>query len=128
MRSKAPLALIELSVMLLVLLVAIAFCLQAFVWADATAKQNADAGSAMILLQNAAEALKHCGGDYDKASGIFGGSWDGTCWTVTQGAFVLQAVPVETGGLWGCSLLEVTMDGVTLGQLRVCWQEVAHEA
>ena len=64
MRSKAPLVLIEQMVMLLVFALASALCLQAFVKSDAISVRSEEKGRAAIAAQNAAEVIRHKGGDY----------------------------------------------------------------
>ena len=63
MRSKAPLVLMEQAVMVLVFALAAALCLRAFVWSDQLSRQNEARDRALLEVQNAAEALKHTGGD-----------------------------------------------------------------
>ena len=82
MRSKAPLTMLEQAIMLLVFALAAVLCLQAFVWADSASKDIADMDAALIQAQSAAEVLKGCRGDMEKAVGIHGGTWDGQVWTV----------------------------------------------
>ena len=73
MRSKTPLTLIEMLIMVAVFSVASALCLKAFLWADNTSSDSVLNQRAMIAAQNAAETVKSCGGDYAKAAGILGG-------------------------------------------------------
>ena len=61
MRSKAPLALMEQSVMILVFALAAALCVQAFVFSDETSKRIDDRDRAAVEAQNAAELLKRRG-------------------------------------------------------------------
>lgn len=67
MRSKAPLALIEQMIMLLVFALAAALCLQAFVKADAISMQGENRSYAVVAAQNAAEAIRHSGGSMEHA-------------------------------------------------------------
>ena len=62
MRSKAPLALMEQAVMVLVFALAAALCLRVFVWSDRTAKRSVALDRAVVEVQNAAEIIKHEGG------------------------------------------------------------------
>lgn len=127
MRSKAPLALIELTVMLLVLALAAGICLQAFHWADSRSLENRRKDEALLALQSAAEVLKHCGGDFEAAAQSHGGSWDGQCWRLQQDGLTLEAMPRQTGNaLLGSALLRAVDEKGVLVQLSVCWQEVAH--
>ena len=68
MRSKAPLAMMEQMVMLLVFALAAALCLQAFVKSDQISKRGEDRDRAAVLCQNAAEAIRHNGGDLAAAA------------------------------------------------------------
>ena len=61
-RSRAPLALMELTVMLLVFALAAALCLQAFVVSSRQAAQSQARDTAVRLAQTAAETLKAAGG------------------------------------------------------------------
>lgn len=134
MRSKAPLALIEQIIMLLVFALAAALCLRAFVWADQQSEINAQRDRAMLLAQSAAETVKYCRGDLEEAART-GGAWDGSGWSVgydghwqeTQSDVVyrLRAEPVESGlDYLGTAVVEVLRDEQVLVSLNVCWQEV----
>ena len=61
MRSKAPLALLEQLVMLLVFALAAALCVRAFALAEQNSKWNEARDRAVLETQNAAEILKHRG-------------------------------------------------------------------
>ena len=67
MRSKAPLALMEQMVMLLVFALASALCLQAFVKSDSISLKNGNRSRAALEAQNVAEAIQHSGGDLEHA-------------------------------------------------------------
>lgn len=67
MKSKAPLALMEQMVMILVFALAAALCLQAFVKSDAVSSRSDARDRAVSLCQTAAEALRHAGGDEETA-------------------------------------------------------------
>ena len=58
MRSRAPLALMEQLVMILVFALAAALCLQVFVFADRISARNEETDRAVLVCQNAAETLK----------------------------------------------------------------------
>ena len=64
MKSKTPLALMELMLMLLIFSVAAALCLQAFLWADRTSRTVVLQDEAVLLAQNTAERVKAGGGDF----------------------------------------------------------------
>ena len=67
MRSKAPLALMEQMVMLLVFALAAALCLQAFTKSDALSARCEARDRAAALTQSAAETVRHCGGEPEEA-------------------------------------------------------------
>ena len=67
-RSKAPLAMMEQMVMLLVFALAAALCLQAFVRSDQMSKGMEARDRAAVLCQNTAEALRSTGGDFSRAA------------------------------------------------------------
>ena len=136
MKGKTALTLIEQSIMLLVLALAAALCLQAFVWADTQSRQSTARDRALIQLQSAAEVLKASSGDYSAAADAFGGTAnDGQwliCWdenwvqTPYPGTFQLQATPQTTQNDYlGSALLELRQGKTSLCSLTICWQEVA---
>lgn len=127
MRSKAPLMLIELTVMLLVLALAAGLCLQVFLWADRKAEESIRQDTAMVQLQNAAEVLKHSGGDYAAAAQELGGSWDGRMLCLRQDEILVQIRPEQKDtALLGGAVLEAFFENVVIARLQVCWQEVEH--
>lgn len=79
MRSKAPLALMEQLVMVLVFALSAAFCLRIFVMSDRISRDNEAAARAVVLAQNMAEALK---GSSDWEQMLSGQKWQkaGECW------------------------------------------------
>lgn len=136
MKGKTALTLIEQSIMLLVLALAAALCLQAFVWADAHSRQNTARDQALIRLQSAAEVLKANNGDYTAAADAYGGTANDEywllCWdenwaqTPYPGTFQLQATPQTTQNDYlGSALLELRQGETSLCSLTICWQEVA---
>lgn len=135
MKSKAPLALIELAIMLLVFALAAVLCLRAFVWAETASKENLERDQALVQAQSAAEVLKACTGDPDAAMELYGGGKEGQTWTVwydeawnqtAQAArYRLVAVPVQTGLAYlGMANIQVFREETCLAQLDVAWQEV----
>lgn len=144
-RSKAPLAMMELAVMLTVFALAAVLCLRAFVWADQTSRDLADADQALLQAQNAAEALKGQGGDMAHAqraaAEILGGRVEQGLWYILYdenwqsvpdwegAAFMLnaQGVPTEVEGLWKAQIWVSAGEGgeEILCSLPVAWQEVS---
>ena len=132
MKSKAPLALMEMLVMILVFALAAALCLNIFVLADRRSETNAARDRAVLAAQTAAETVKSCGGDMERAARLLNGRWaDGTLSIPTNDMFTLSVTPVRSETpLLGTALVEARLhDGDTsLIQLTVAWQEVAeHE-
>lgn len=136
MKNKAPLALIEQAVMLLVFALAAALCLKAFVWADQQSKRNSERDMALLQAQNAAETLKASNGDCSAAAKVMGGTLDDGVWTIRydsgwsrtaeEGVFRLRVLPDESGlSYLGAALVEIDRDGILLVQLPVKWQEVS---
>lgn len=62
MRSKAPLALMEQLIMVLVFALAAALCLQMFALSDRISREKEAQDHMVILAQNVAELVKHTGG------------------------------------------------------------------
>lgn len=135
MRSKAPLAVMEQVIMLLIFALAAAVCLRAFAWADSTSRHNQNRDFAMVQAQSAAAILQHSGGDLTAAAEEMGGRvqqeqwlihYDGD-WAQTEraGEFTLQVSTKPTLSLMGAARIEVADEGELLAELTVCWQEVA---
>lgn len=135
MRSKAPLALMEQLVMVLVFALAAALCVQVFVLSGQTSRWNESRDRALVEAQNAAEILKGLSGDYEAACAACGGQWNGTMWGISydeqwkpaenasQAAYHLLVTPVdsETALLGGASIAVYAADcqaETILAQLR----------
>jgi len=114
MRSKAPLAMLEQLVMLLVFALAAALCLQAFVLADRISKDSALYDHAVLDVQQAAEAVKHCGGDLQQAQQLLGGSAHRDC----------LIVPTENGNV----TVTLTDSGHRLLFLDAVWTVIYTES
>lgn len=145
MRSKAPLALMEQTVMLLVFALASALCLQAFVKSDRISVRIAEKSSAALVSQDAAELLQHSGGDTDHAlsrtgellggayiEGILRVSYDEN-WNPAKGETAVyrltaQGVSVEEPGLQKVRI-QVTAEGpenaALLFEMETAWLEVS---
>lgn len=70
MRSKTPLVLMEQMIMLLVFALAAALCLQAFVKSDQLSQASEAQDRALQAAQNAAEVVRACGGDMERAASL----------------------------------------------------------
>lgn len=139
MRSKAPLAMMEQMVMLLVFALAAALCLQAFVHSDQLSQQGEARDRAVTLCQNAAEVLRSTGGDFAAAAKQLGAvqpdkdsfQMDYTSeWTPAEDRmrYTLGAGRVESdvSGLGKASVwLRDETAGSELFRIEVAWQEVS---
>lgn len=135
MRSRAPLALMEQAVMVLVFALAAALCLRAFVLADGISRRVEATDHAVLWAESAADTLKARKGDLARAAAELGGNLDGQRWiipldetwqeTAGESAYTLTARPVETGRpLLGKAQIDVAeKNGERLFSLEVCWQE-----
>lgn len=135
MRSKAPLALMEQVIMLLVFALAAVLCLNVFVWADARSAESAQRDRALVEAQSAAEVLKSCCGDFAAAADLWGGSRETAAWcirfdadwqqTEEKGVYLLRVTREESGLAYlGLARVEVYREETRLASLNVAWQEV----
>ncbi|MBQ3076511.1 MAG: hypothetical protein IJC43_01510 [Clostridia bacterium] len=144
MRSKTPLAMMEQALMLLVFALAAALCLRAFVWSDSLSRQNAARDRAVVEAQNAAELLKHTGGNFATTAARLFTTAEGDTFTVlydedwnpAAGAaryrLTAEAVPAEHP-LLGAATVRVEQleqgaeasgaPGETLFEIPVRWQK-----
>jgi len=147
MRSKAPLALMEQMVMLLVFALAAALCLQAFAKSDQLSKKGGERDRAAVLCQSAAEIISHTGGDFvqaadllDAASGdkdsfliFYGSDWEPSApisESVYDFGYTLGACRVESDvpGLGKAEIWVVDDSSEPEEELirfQVAWQEVS---
>ena len=135
MRSRAPLALMEQAVMVLVFALAAALCLRAFVLADGISRQVEATDHAVLWAESAADTLKAREGDLSRAAAELGGEVDGQRWTILldenwqetagESAYTLTVQPVESDQpLLGKAQIDVAeKNGDSLFSLEVCWQE-----
>ena len=150
MRSKAPLALMEQLVMVLVFALAAALCLQVFVLSNQTSRRSAAIDRAVLECQNAAETLKATGLDMAEAQKVLMVQMGGTMsqgllqvcydedWNRLPGntdncAYVLdvQGVRAEVEGLMKAHIRVAAVEDISVGgsgeslfELTVAWQEV----
>lgn len=136
MKSKAPLALIEQLVMLLVFALVAALCLRGFVWAELRSQRMEARTHAVTLVQSAAETIRHSkslsiaaqrlGGAYEQE--LLQLSYDQDWQPVSsEGAYHLtaQEIPPETTGLQAAQV-ELKTSGdqpEVLFALKIAWQE-----
>ena len=140
MKSKAPLAMMEQIVMVLVFALSAALCVQVFVLSDRTSRENEARDGAAVMAQNTAEQIKSVRGDFARAAELYGGGWNGQMWGASLGAdwtpaaadaavYHVLAAPSETGRplLGGATVAVYTADGDCLCTLTAAWQEVAED-
>lgn len=137
MKRNASLALIEQVIMLLILIVAAALCLRAFVWSDQQSLYYTDRDRALVELQSVAEILKAQDGDFSAAAASYGGNATETQWvldfdenwnlTTTAAAYRICATAGETDVdyLGNATVTAQPVDGDVFAKLTVSWQEVA---
>ena len=135
MKSRAPLALMEQTVMVLVFALAAALCLRTFVLADGISRQVEATDRAVLWAESAADTLKARNGDLAQAAAELGGNLDGQRWiipldetwqeTAGEPTYPLTAQPIQSGQpLLGRTQIDVAeKNGDSLFSLEVCWQE-----
>jgi len=149
MRSKAPLALMEQLIMVLVFALAAALCLRAFVLADQMSERSAARDRAVMECQTAAEILKASGGDMGhafadlaqkmNAAGSLGimqigydKDWNRLPPEKSED-FVyivdIQGVPADVDGLWKADIRAAANEDISVGgsgedlfRMSVTWQ------
>lgn len=141
MKNKAPLALMEQLIMLLVFALAAALCLQIFVFSGQVSEYCRMRSHGVTVAQNAAEAMKLTGGDLEQCAGQYGGTWDDTHWNLgfnddwlrvspEEGEYLLQVTLLEDGvpllGTAEVTVREAEGDGEEFIRFRVSWQEETH--
>lgn len=147
MRSKAPLALMEQLMMVLVFALAAALCVQVFILSDKLSRQDAARDKAMVLCQSMAETLHHNGGDIEAAftqvNGAAPGARDGfgyfsnydKNWELLlynggrHSSYTLRVAPADSGvtGLGKANVEAFAWNSGTMESLfalDVTWQEV----
>lgn len=138
MKSKTPLALMELVIMILIFALTAALCLKAFLWSDQISAESKIRDQAVIQVQTAAETIKACGGDFTEAAKILGAQTgaDGQSLTIPGQDFVLTAEKRASGTAFlGCAFLSAgpapySDDAAShlaepIYTLEIFWQEVA---
>lgn len=137
MKNKAPLALMEQIVMLLVFALAAGLCLQMFVFASRISHRCEARDRAALTVQNAAEVWKMSGGDAQVCAKLLGGQADGDAWQISyddawtetsgEAAYTVSVTPIQTEQpLLGCADISAeTADGDCLFRVTVSWQEGA---
>lgn len=139
MKSKAPLALMEQLVMLLVFSLAAALCLQVFVLSARMSRWCEARDQAVTEVQNTAEAIKASAGDLRQCATLLGGTADDQTlqifydknWKTTEDqdtyALTVTALPSPYAMLGAAEVCARTQSGELLFGVTVSWQEVSGE-
>lgn len=144
MRSKAPLAMMEQMVMLLVFALAAALCLQAFVKSDQMSKGMEARDQALLLCQNVAEVMRGSGSASEAAQvaaeqmgyhcdqGTLYQEFDENWKPVENGVYRLDVggIPTDVPGLQAAHVCVRTgynagQETEVLFEIEVAWQEVS---
>lgn len=124
MKNKANLAVMEQVIMLLVLAVAAAICIQVFIQAHLTEKQNHLQDMAIQNVQNVAEIIKSTG-NLEHTAQKTGGCIENGVLTVQFDGFTVTASPVQSDDpLLGRAKVAAFDEDSIIAQLDICWQEV----
>lgn len=136
MKNKAPLALMEQLVMILVFALTAALCLQIFVVSNTLSVDGEVRSGAVAAVQNAAESLKICSGSFERMAQISGGEAQKDSWRIgydelwqevplAQAEYTVEASRVEMDQplLGGADVSARASSGKKLYEVRVCWQE-----
>ena len=130
MRNKAPLALMEQLVMILVFALAAALCLQIFVFSSLMSREGALRDRAVTAVQNTAEVLKTGRGSCDALLAELEGEKTDSGWQKTMmydqlGDVIVRAeLSEEQDALLGMARISAQDEnGKILFEMQVYWQE-----
>ena len=124
MRNKAPLALLEQILMLLIFALAAVICLRVFLWSDDTSRHSARRDDALIHAQTMAETLKAHGGDFAAATAALHGTVEDGALVIDEETYTLRAEKEAPAPYLGRAEIAVEAAGEVLFTLPVAWQEV----
>ena len=124
MRNKAPLALLEQILMLLIFALAAVICLRVFLWSDDTSRHSARRDDALIHAQTVAETVKAHGGDFTAAAAALHGTVEDGALVVTQEDYTLRTEKEVPAPYLGRAEIVVEAGGEVLFTLPIAWQEV----
>ena len=136
MKNRTSLTLLEMLIMILILALAAALCIRAFVYSGKLSKEDRVKAEALSHAQNAAELIKYYKGDIDKAFSQMG-------WTYLEGLgaelgedfencepgglkYRVLTKPISEGSpLLGNVLITVedAEDGSVICSINAAWQE-----
>lgn len=124
-RSKAPLALMEQIIMILVFALASAICLQAFVYADHLSRTGEQTHTAMTKAQQVAEYCKANKGDLDKICEVLPGDKIGERLIIPypdEGMVVSLQLTENTAYLQKAKVSVRDQDGEEVYAIDIAWQ------
>lgn len=130
MKSKAPLALIEILIMILIFALASALCMNIFLWSEKKSEAVELRDRAAADVQTAAECLKFRKGDFEEAAGDSGGEWHADrsggkeIWESDRDDMTIvmeQSIP-DTNGLGKAVVSAVSTEGEEIFSVAVYWQ------
>lgn len=124
-RSKAPLALMEQIIMILVFALASAVCLQAFVYADTLSKQGELRDLAVMRAQEMAECCKAEQGDIDQVGVMLGAkrTSDGLSADYPEDNIRVVLTIMESGDyIEKAKISVVAADGDEIFCIPIAWQ------
>lgn len=124
MRNKAPLALLEQILMLLIFALAAVICLRVFLWSDDASRHSARRDDALIHAQTVAETVKAHGGDFAAAAAALHGTVEDGALVVAQKEYTLRAEKEAPAPYLGRAEIVVEAGGEVLFTLPIAWQEV----
>ena len=141
MKSKAPLALMEMLIMVAVFAFAAALCVSVFVKSSIYSAEGAARDRAVVEAENAAELIRYYDGDLNAAAKVLGGEGSEEALTVAydadwktgelkaETAFELKAQIEESGtkGLGKAVIFVQDEKGRELFTIPVAWQIKAGE-
>ena len=138
MKNKAPLALMEQLIMLMVFAIAAALCLQIFALSGRISCNLETRDNAIMAVQNAAESIKISNGNLTEHTALVGGTCTEDTWNIYYDADwevtspdravynVSAHVLDDTSEYLGTADVSASeINGSTLFEITVAWQEVA---
>ena len=138
MHNKSFLSVLEQVCMILFFSLAAAVALQGFALAESISDKRDTLEYAVVAVQNAAETVKSCKGDFVRAADLLSGTGDDDSFSVSydeKGSacsvsspsaekFILVTQKTDSDNpLLGCAYIQAICDDTTIFSLTVCWQE-----
>ncbi len=140
MKNKAPLALMEQLIMLLIFGLAAALCLQIYALSGKISRRCEALGHAVTTIQNVAETMKAHKGDLSHYSAFLTDSDENTPIQISydadweevppeQALYCILVTPENTSvpGLGQAEISARTLENDELFSVTVCWQEGIYE-